>query len=289
MWCTSCQSEVAAEVSTDSKRIHCAICGNDLGSTSAARISDKTKEARELLARWSNREVLDPYGPLTNPESRTQVATSLFNPPEKPSPKPDPKPSVESQVEQQMGPPQPTPESIPVDRFEQFSVQAEETIHHETLEDEESVTYQQQQPRFPQLRSEYRDIQDLIEEDDQSPNWLGLVGQLMAYGGVAVLTIGTTLVLWGYYGGPANYASTGWLISTAGQMLLFLGVITLVSAGMEHTSTSVSRRIDRLGQRIFLFEQAMLEQQESQQKRQTASRPPQTNNSVHEAESRKSA
>lgn len=287
MWCTSCQSEVAAEVSTDSKRIHCAICGNDLGTTSAARMSDKTKEARELLARWSNHDVLDPYGPITKSETRPQVATSLFDQPEKQYPKPAPQPAVEPQVEQQVEPPLPTPESIPVDIYEQFSDPAEETIHHDSLEDEDSVA--DQQPRFPQLRSEYRDIQDLIEEDDQSPNWLGLVGQLMAYGGVAVLTIGTTLVLWGYYGGPANYASTGWLISTAGQMLLFLGVITLVSAGMEHTSTSVSRRIDRLGQRIFLFEQAMLEQQESQKKRQTASRPPQSSTTVPETASRKSA
>ncbi|EDL58691.1 hypothetical protein PM8797T_14162, partial [Gimesia maris DSM 8797] len=33
------------------------------------------------------------------------------------------------------------------------------------------------------------------------------------------------------------------------------------------TTSSVSRRIDRLGKRIFLFEQAMLEQQQSQQRR----------------------
>jgi len=54
-------------------------------------------------------------------------------------------------------------------------------------------------------------------------------------------------------------------------MLLFLGVITLVSAGMEQTTSSVSRRIDRLGKRIFLFEQAMLEQQQSMQRKRRAS------------------
>lgn len=282
MWCTSCQSDVAAEVSTDSKRVHCAICGTDLGATAAARINDKTKEARELLARWSNREILDPYGPLTKSEPRPHVAASLFDQPEKQNPKPVPQTAPQPQVEQHVETPVPTPESIPVDVYEPASDSAEETMYYDAHEEGESVS-------FPQLRSNYRDIQDLIEEDDQSPNWLGLVGQLMAYGGVAVLTIGTTLILWGYYGGPANYASTGWLISTAGQMLLFLGVITLVSAGMEHASTSVSRRIDRLGQRIFLFEQAMLEQQESQNKRRTAARPPQTNASAPEATSRKSA
>ena len=50
MWCTSCQSDVAAEVSSDSTRIHCAICGNDMGSTAAARISDKTKELKKRMA-----------------------------------------------------------------------------------------------------------------------------------------------------------------------------------------------------------------------------------------------
>jgi hypothetical protein len=281
MWCTSCQSDVAAEVSTDSKRVHCTICGNDLGSTSAARISDKTKEARELLARWSNREMLDPYGPLTKSEPRPQTGSSLFDQPEQHHPSSTPQPSLETHTEQQ------TQRTAPVEVNEQASAPAEEPNHHDSFEPEESVAYQPSS--FPQLRSDYRDIQDLIEEDDQSPNWLGLVGQLMAYGGVAVLTIGTTLVLWGYYGGPANYASTGWLISTAGQMLLFLGVITLVSAGMEQASTSVSRRIDRLGQRIFLFEQAMLEQQKSQNKRASTPQPSQPHTTTSEPALRKSA
>ncbi|WP_417384582.1 hypothetical protein [Gimesia sp.] len=266
MWCTSCQSDVAAEVSSDSKRVQCATCGSDLGTTAAARISDKTKEARELLARWSNREILDPYGPITRSESRAQSSASLFQQPEPQRTEPLPQPVQKSTTE----PAHALQRSNP--NFDSDTA-VEETYAYEAPEPEYEDDFEE--TIVPRLHSEYRDIQDLIEEDDQKPNWLGLVGQLMAYGGVAVLTIGTTLVLWGYYGGPANYASTGWLISTAGQMLLFLGVITLVSAGMEQTTISVSRRIDRLGKRIFLFEQAMLEQQQSQQrKRRTPSTPP---------------
>ena len=262
MWCTSCQSDVAAEVSPDSKRVQCATCGSDLGTTSAARISDKTKEARELLARWSNREILDPYGPLTRSESRAHSSASLFEQPEPPRTETVSQPVRKAE-------PEPAPAFQTNESHmnsETVLDQADADVFHETdqVEDDEEEI-------LPRLHSEYRDIQDLIEEDDQKPNWLGLVGQLMAYGGVAVLTIGTTLVLWGYYGGPANYASTGWLISTAGQMLLFLGVITLVSAGMEQTTSSVSRRIDRLGKRIFLFEQAMLEQQQTMQRKRRAS------------------
>lgn len=278
MWCTSCQSDVAAEVSSDSKRVQCATCGSDLGTTAAARISDKTKEARELLARWSNREILDPYGPLTRSESRVQSSASLFEQPEPQRTEPISQPVEKSEPE-----PAPSLERTVSNLDSDTAVEhtyAYEAHEPEQLDDfEEAIT--------PRLHSEYRDIQDLIEEDDQKPNWLGLVGQLMAYGGVAVLTIGTTLVLWSYFGGPANYASTGWLISTAGQMLLFLGVITLVSAGMEQTTSSVSRRIDRLGKRIFLFEQAMLEQHQSQQRRRRAPSTPTP--TAAESASRKSA
>ncbi|QDT93546.1 hypothetical protein [Gimesia algae] len=262
MWCTSCQSDVAAEVSSDSKRVQCATCGSDLGTTAAARISDKTKEARELLARWSNREILDPYGPLTRSESRAQSTASLFEQPEPQRAEPYSQPAKKSV-------PEPAPSLQTGDSNLDPDITIEQTYAYEEHEPEHVDDFEE--AIVPRLHSEYRDIQDLIEEDDQKPNWLGLVGQLMAYGGVAVLTIGTTLVLWGYYGGPANYASTGWLISTAGQMLLFLGVITLVSAGMEQTTSSVSRRIDRLGKRIFMFEQAMLEQQQSQTRRRRTS------------------
>ena len=270
MWCTSCQSDVAAEVSSDSTRIHCAICGNDMGSTAAARISDKTKEARELLARWSNRDILDPYGPLTKAESRVQDASSLFASTEQKPPE-NLKPPV-AETPQVKEAPVAAPKSEPAFVQEDSTSWTDETSETEAYNTEE--VEEEYEPVTPRLHSDFRDIQSLIEEEDQKPNWLGLVGQLMAYGGVAVLTIGTTLVLWGYYGGPANYASTGWLISTAGQMLLFLGVITLVSAGMEQTSNSVTRRIDRLGQRIFLFEQAMLDQQQEaeRKKRTVASR-----------------
>ncbi|QDU08288.1 hypothetical protein [Gimesia aquarii] len=284
MWCTSCQSDVAAEVSTDSKRVHCAICGNDLGTTAATRISDKTQEARNLLARWSNREILDPYGPLSKVESRPQFASSPFEQSEKNDlENVPPQAAVKEQINEK---PTSTHAQVSNTPYQETPIPVEQKLESEPIH-EESISFQQ--AAIPRLRSDYRDIQDLIEDDEQSPNWLGLVGQLMAYGGVAVLTIGTTLVLWGYYGGPANYASTGWLISTAGQMLLFLGVITLVSAGMEQTSSSVSRRIDRLAQRIFLFEQAMLDQQESQKNQRPNPQQPQTDATTSEIRSRRSA
>lgn len=87
-------------------------------------------------------------------------------------------------------------------------------------------------------------------------NWVAVAGQWLAYSGVLGLMAGTCLVILGYYRGPASYAPTGWLITMAGQMLLFLGVVTLVSNGMEETAKTVERHIGRLGERIVRLERA---------------------------------
>ena len=62
------------------------------------------------------------------------------------------------------------------------------------------------------------------------------------------------MVLVGYLGGPTHYAPTGWFTTTIGQMLLFLGVVTLVSAGMEQTTLEVTRRVDALGEQLGRLE-----------------------------------
>jgi hypothetical protein len=77
---------------------------------------------------------------------------------------------------------------------------------------------------------------------------------LAAYAGIGLLTCGTVLVILSHFGGPTSYAPTGWLVSTLGQMLLLLGVVTLVSAGMDETRTDVARHIDRLEQRLRRYE-----------------------------------
>lgn len=83
-----------------------------------------------------------------------------------------------------------------------------------------------------------------------------IAGQVLAYSGVLALTLGTALVIWGYFGGPPDYAPTGWLIATGGQMLLFLGVVTLVAGGLEQTSRDVRVRVESLGERLIRIEQA---------------------------------
>jgi hypothetical protein len=43
-------------------------------------------------------------------------------------------------------------------------------------------------------------------------------------------------------------------------MLLFLGIVTLVSGGMEQSTQEVKTRIERLGERIIRIEQIAREQ-----------------------------
>ena len=86
-------------------------------------------------------------------------------------------------------------------------------------------------------------------------NLTSVTGQFLAYLGVLGLTIGTAMVIYGHFGGYSEYTPTGWLVTTVAQMLLFLGVINLVSGGIEQNNDDVSRRINSLGEQLLRFEQ----------------------------------
>ena len=112
------------------------------------------------------------------------------------------------------------------------------------------------------LRAPHFDLETYAEVAGRKPGRQeSIFGQLLAYLGVGLLTIGTALVVWGYFGGPAvqRYQSTGWLVSTAGQMLLFLGVVTLVSGGMQQTTHEVAQRVEYLGGKMHRIEQSQQE------------------------------
>lgn len=82
-----------------------------------------------------------------------------------------------------------------------------------------------------------------------------MTGQFLAYIGVLGLTVGTAMVIYGHFGGYSQYTPTGWLVTTVAQMLLFLGVINLVSGGIEQTNDDVSARINYLGEQLMRIEQ----------------------------------
>ncbi len=97
---------------------------------------------------------------------------------------------------------------------------------------------------------------DISEED--AANWFSGIGQGLAWLGILGLTAGTSLVIVGYFGGPATYAPMGWLISTIGQMLLFLGIVTLVSSGMEQTTQEVRRTVNEVSRKLDLIEDRII-------------------------------
>lgn len=99
------------------------------------------------------------------------------------------------------------------------------------------------------------DLQTFLSQDARKPGRSESIwGQVLAYLGVGLITVGTTLLLWGWFGQAPKYVPTGWLICTIGQMMLLLGVTTLISGGLQQSSHEVTRRVEYLGDRILRFE-----------------------------------
>jgi len=229
--------------SADNERVYCTACGNELArpasEASAEEATDMPsgralRDPRELLARWAREDALEsldsPRPPVREVPERKQILRFDAS---HPTVSPPPPAFVERTVAQHppMAASPPPAEKLPP---------ASRDI----------VVHQAHGPNPPHFQPVP------VSLADKSSKWVTLAGQLFAYIGVAGLTVGTVLVLMGYFGGPASYATTGWLITTAGQMLLFLGVVTLVSGGMEQTTQEVARRIDTIGERLVRIEQA---------------------------------
>jgi len=349
MWCGKCQADVAAEVSSDNQRVFCTICGALLSTIDlppvrpvTERLGDRTKDARELLQRWSSGQLVDPFGPLPKPtsfaiESRPiSVAvpkeSAALIPPTVPAPQPaptpvpapDPIPVVAvaettaprlpaSAPELAVEPPLPVilnPLAAPVDSsrpivlpiVNSLAVEPEVTgsrpisiptpfvaaipassVHRvdgahpadhfasakpamtptaEAIGPFASKTAPvetKRESRRPMFWFPTWDPAVWRSESTYSGSWSSMAGQLLAYVGVLGMTAGACMVVWSYFGGPTNYAPMGWLLATAGQMLLFFGVVTLVSGGLEQTTEQVNKRIEQLGDHIVRIEQAARE------------------------------
>lgn len=282
MWCPNCQADVAAEVSAENQRVRCATCSTELQTGMPIRTGAKTEAARELLKKWANDDLFDPFGPLPGVAERR--GRSLADDELAPAPEPTPATAETEHVEI---PHQERPESSrPHFRFETAHTARDDTVaepkasasvteaaNRRSRPPEPVVSAGRHIPRphvtpIPPPRVTYApadadssgaDVRAAIQEvQERRGSWSSFWGQILAYLGVAGLTIGTSLILWGYFGGPTEYTPTGWLIVTAGQMMLFLGVVTLVSGGMEQTTDEVGRRVERLGMRLGRIEEAAL-------------------------------
>ncbi|MEX1097096.1 MAG: hypothetical protein WED34_13695 [Planctomycetales bacterium] len=270
MWCPNCQADVAAEVSADNQRVRCASCGDELSSVQPASAGEKTRHALELLERWSSASLLDPYGPVPKSRPRrdsekTADTTAEERKPVAPRRPPQPHFRLDAQHDPPFGKPQPD-ERAESETRPPAAASVESSVADDARRDapplDERVRPQDPRIHAPHasLGAPHFDVQALIrDEPPAKANVATAAGQYLAYFGVGTLAVGTILVLWGYFGGPENYAPTGWLIATAGQMLLFLGVVTLVSGGMDQTNHDVKTRIERLGEQILRFERSTRE------------------------------
>ena len=299
MWCANCQADVAAEVYVDHRRIRCACCSSDLGESNVSRLSATTRNAREILERWSNSGLVDPFGPTTDlatPDALsesdelpfTAIASSVqttshseeFNAVTNAESKNDAE--RHAHVTQAMHGEflnrqrdVNTADSKPTDAESQThstSGRVETDNRVESVRTgTRSVTDTGSNPESKldkSLRADapvgsppgpHFDVQHAIQQRESrtaKADWGSGVGQWLAYLGVLVLTVGTCVVVYGYFGAKPGYTPTGWLVMTFGQMLLFLGIISLVSGGIEQSSAEVSRQVGQLGEQLSRLEYA---------------------------------
>lgn len=249
-----------------------------------------SKDPKELLARWASDEILDPFGPVPqhNTESAADVTPHEIPPitddkqitvpqlakgsPINDSALPSDWPEIgvdsvsESVVDDGSSITEPAPEYV-------VSEDSADAVVKIPAEFEQPLEEQPVRQASEEL-SRPKSFESSASIKTKGGGSLLMIGQILSYIGVLSLTIGTTFVLWGYFGeNHPNYAPMGWLVLTAGQMLLFLGVVTLVSGGMEQTTAEVAQRIDALGEHIFRIEQGSTRRFSTEQPTAISTRP----------------
>lgn len=229
MWCAHCDTEVATEIAADGQSLLCINCGREVRRLYTPSLHPDVRRARDAVSRLSAGSQTDHVGPPAEPESSNEPAAASQEK-AKPQLRIDrAHPAGELARSHLGGLEEPAPTRQPgIDHRSDAAHAAVPAPHFRVAA--------RRAPR-PPGRGE--------------STW----GQLLAYAGVLVLTIGTTLVVWGYLGGPPTYAPTGWLVATAGQMLLLLGVVTLVAGGVQQTTHEVSARVANLSGRMVRIEQ----------------------------------
>jgi hypothetical protein len=289
MWCPQCESDVAGEMSADGQSLQCSRCSTVLQKVFSPGAHPETLAARQLLERWSRQGLSQAVSDTTDTETDEPVPDQAQG--ETTIPIIETPSVVETSgndsaadevyflqeiddlpaATQPVVPGPVTEEADDVESRERRSWRID-TPHPRNAGPKragrrpprESVMKQPQQNDSMQRRSDHShdELPDphfevgKIAERPQPGRSESTWGQVLAYSGVGVLTLGTVLVVWGYFGGIETYASTGWLLSTAGQMLLLLGVVTLVSGGMQQTTHEVGQRIEYLNGRMYRIERS---------------------------------
>jgi len=261
MWCPQCQADVAAQVASDGQSLLCTTCNNPLKQIVAPSLHPETQSARDLLDKWASEEQgAETHDAESDEQSLEQQAKYRVDGSHTSPPGPSrQRPQRDRKKPAMAGPPAPAIE-------ETDKPSAEDSPR---IRKAEPMTQRRVDTGHAQRRGPHFDVTLLQKNSTKSGRAEIIWGQVLAYAGVGVLTVGTVMILWGYFGAIEQYASTGWLVSTAGQMLLLLGIVTLVGGGMQQTTHEVSERIEDLGGRILRIEDStdrILEKQETDRK-----------------------
>ncbi|MFQ5734287.1 MAG: hypothetical protein ACE5KM_20305 [Planctomycetaceae bacterium] len=253
MWCVNCRSDVATDVEPDSQRAHCANCGGEIAIPRAPSLS-RTQQARELLERWAQDRAQDPFSATpaavqvtASQPQHAAPAVAAVSEAKEPARIAQPTAATPTfRVDSGEDPLEPPARSTRPAETDPARTKADGGRGSHRID----ATHDTPAPHvaFPTIAQ--------IAGEKRPTKWVAVAGQSLAYIGVLGLMAGTCLVILGHFRGPETYAPTGWLITMAGQMLLFLGVVTMVSSGMEETTNTVADRIDRLGEKLLLIEQA---------------------------------
>jgi hypothetical protein len=299
MWCPLCQADVATEIAGDGQSLLCTACGTEVRKVFAPSLHPQTQSARSLLDRWAADDLLEGE-PVPPPEVHSPTR-SIAGESSAPQHRMDPHGPLKAKPEEVEAAHQPK-KSQPKFRIDAAHPRGELASHLEEASPRRQRTMRtiapgteeplppghRQDAAHASLSGPHFDMQRVLSPPQRPGRGESLWGQMLAYAGVGVLTIGTVLVLWGHFGALPNYASTGWLVATAGQMLLFLGVVTLVSGGMQQTTHEVTQRVEHIGERIIRIEQSTRDllrgpHFSTSRSRQTAAAQPDAEHQIHEA------
>ena len=262
MWCPTCRADVAAELTLDNRRYRCVQCHAEMGAAEATidhlatpvRAIATERSARELLARWSAQNRFEPVTLASSlPPAAVNFVVSAesgeengrvekgaiwrLDTPRQSAPTASAGPVFNEAFSNPSSPPAKLPEEIPCLGTGNQRPCGFSNMPHDEASDNTS-------------HPDHRTKPCIAKQANSQIHWIGMAGQLCAYCGVGLLTCGSVVVLLEYFGGQGNYAPTGWLVAAVGQMLLFLGLVTLVSAGIEQAVDEVAWRIADLEHRL---------------------------------------
>lgn len=291
MWCAKCQAQFTSSREKDVPQ--CPRCAGPL--VEEIPVPDAIQQAEKLLQRWDDDDPLESTvvpASASSPAATRQSEPSLRNRPQPASDSPLPgtpqhnfrvdsahrddqqqpptAPITDSQPKPTDAPPS-TPVSAPqsTSRPSETAVNADDAVstvastlaslpagHHDAHQQPTGGPHGDRNG----LRADSPATPMVHATDDPSPqekNHPSMIwAQLLAYGGVLGLTAGGVLILWNRFGQPPVDAPTSWLVATAGQILLFLGVVSLISRGMEQTTEEISQQVRSLHQQLSRIEQA---------------------------------